>query len=103
MPLRIGTSGFLYGHWRGRFYRPPTRNRELETYAAHFDTVELNVTFYRMPSSTSSRACAPRVPAGWLSAARASRYLTHIRRLRDPREPVEFLMERASELGPHLG
>ena len=103
MPVRIGTSGFLYKHWRGRLYGPPSRARELEAYAAHFDTVELNVTFYRMPPSASFRSWATRVPDGFLYAVKASRYLTHVRRLRDPREPVEFLMERASELGPHLG
>ena len=103
MPVRIGTSGFLYDHWRGRFYRPSSRGRELETYAAHFDTLELNVTFYRMPSSASFRSWASRVPDGFVYAVKASRYLTHVRRLRDPRQPVEFLMERASELGPHLG
>src|SRR4051812_15652959 len=103
MTVRIGTSGFLYKHWRGRLYGSPTRARELETYAAHFDTVELNVTFYRMPPTASFRSWATRVPDGFLYAVKASRYLTHIRRLRDPREPVEFLMERASELGPHLG
>ena len=51
MTVRIGTSGFLYEHWRGRFYPPSARGSELEWYADRFDTVELNVTFYRMPSS----------------------------------------------------
>jgi uncharacterized protein YecE (DUF72 family) len=101
--LRLGTSGFLYEHWRGRFYPPAARGRELEFFADRFDTVELNVTFYRMPSSATFRSWATRVPPGFTFAVKASRYLTHIRRLRDPREPVEFLMERASELGDHLG
>jgi len=61
------------------------------------------VTFYRMPSTTTFRSWASRVPPGFTFAVKASRYLTHIRRLRDPREPVEYLMERASELGDHLG
>jgi uncharacterized protein YecE (DUF72 family) len=56
-----------------------------------------------MPPSASFRSWATRVPEGFLYAVKASRYLTHIRRLRDPREPVELLMERASELGSHLG
>jgi uncharacterized protein YecE (DUF72 family) len=56
-----------------------------------------------MPSSATFRAWAARVPSGFVFAVKASRYLTHIRRLREPKEPVEFLMERASELGPHLG
>jgi uncharacterized protein YecE (DUF72 family) len=61
------------------------------------------VTFYRMPSSATFRSWASRVPPGFTFAVKASRYLTHIRRLRDPREPVEYLMERASELGDRLG
>lgn len=103
LTIRIGTSGFLYEHWRGRFYPPSTRGSELEWYAARFDTVELNVTFYRMPSSATFRSWAARVPDGFLFAIKASRYLTHVMRLRDPRDPVAFLMERARELGPHLG
>jgi len=75
----------------------------LEYIAARFDTVELNVTFYRMPSSATFRAWAARVPDGFVFAVKASRYLTHVRRLREPKEPVAFLMERAGELGSHLG
>ena len=56
-----------------------------------------------MPSSATFRAWAARVPAGFVFAVKASRYLTHIRRLRDPKDPVEFLLERAGELGSHLG
>ena len=56
-----------------------------------------------MPSSATFRSWASRVPPGFTFAVKASRYLTHIRRLRDPREPVEYLMERASELGDRLG
>ncbi|MFL5675680.1 MAG: DUF72 domain-containing protein [Chloroflexota bacterium] len=93
----------MYEHWRGRFYPPSARGSELEFYAERFDTVELNVTFYRMPSSATFRAWARRVPAHFTFAVKASRYLTHLRRLDEPREPVAFLMERASELGPHLG
>jgi uncharacterized protein YecE (DUF72 family) len=103
MAVRIGTSGFIYEHWRGRFYPPSARGEELEFYAERFDTVELNVTFYRMPSAATFRGWAARVPDGFLFAVKASRYLTHVLRLREPRGPVAFLMERASELGPHLG
>jgi len=56
-----------------------------------------------MPSSATFRAWAARVPANFVFAVKASRYLTHVRRLREPKDPVEFLMERAGELGPHLG
>jgi uncharacterized protein YecE (DUF72 family) len=103
MAIRIGTSGFMYEHWRPRFYPPSARGSELELYAQRFDTVELNVTFYRMPPSSTFRSWAARVPDDFLFAVKASRYLTHVRRLRDPRQPVELLVERASELGRHLG
>lgn len=103
MAIRIGTSGFIYEHWRRRFYPPSARGSELERYARAFDTVELNVTFYRMPSHATFRSWARRVPADFLFAVKASRYLTHVRRLQDPRPSVEVLLDRASELGPHLG
>jgi uncharacterized protein YecE (DUF72 family) len=103
MAIRIGTSGFIYEHWRRRFYPPSARGSELELYARTFDTVELNVTFYRMPPSSTFRSWAARVPEGFLFAVKASRYLTHVRRLKEPRASVELLVERASELGSHLG
>ena len=103
MTIWIGTSGFIYEHWRRRFYPPSARGSELELYARTFDTVELNVTFYRMPPSLTFRSWAARVPEGFLFAVKASRYLTHVRRLKEPRPSVELLVERASELGSHLG
>ena len=103
MAIRIGTSGFIYEHWRRRFYPPSARGSELELYARTFDTVELNVTFYRMPPSATFRSWAARVPDGFLFAVKANRYLTHVRRLQAPRPSVDLLVERASELGSHLG
>ena len=70
MPIRIGTSGFLYDHWRGRLYEPRDRGRELEAYVRSFDTVELNVTFYRMPGSATFRSWAARVHPGSRSRSR---------------------------------
>jgi uncharacterized protein YecE (DUF72 family) len=102
-PFRVGTSGFIYDHWRGRYYEPADRGHELERYAADFDTVELNVTFYRLPPRPTFGSWAARVPNGFLFAVKASRYLTHTRRLRDPRPAVDLLLERASALGSHLG
>jgi uncharacterized protein YecE (DUF72 family) len=102
-PVHIGTSGFLYEHWRGRFYPPSARGSELEWFAARFETVELNVTFYRMPASATFRSWAARVPPGFIFAVKASRYLTHILRLRQARQSVEYLLERVTELGEHLG
>jgi uncharacterized protein YecE (DUF72 family) len=104
MAIRVGTSGFDYRDWRGSFYprfiKPTDR---LAFYAEHFDTVELNVTFYRMPAASAFRGWRDAVPDGFVFAVKASRYLTHIKRLEDPQASVEYLMERAELLGDRLG
>ncbi len=104
MPLWIGTSGWQYRHWRGKLYLHglPTE-RWFDRYAEAFDTVELNVTFYRQPRPAVFEGWARRAPDRFLFAVKASRFLTHIRRLRDPRDSVDRLMEGASRLGTHLG
>ena len=102
--LLVGTSGFDYKDWRGPFYPRFLKSGDrLAFYAEHFDTVELNVTFYRMPKAEAFRGWRDAVPDEFRFAVKASRYLTHIKRLEDPQGPVEFLMERASELGDKLG
>lgn len=104
MPLWIGTSGWQYRHWRGLlFERGLPTERWFERYARAFDTVELNVTFYRQPRPAVFEAWARRAPDGFLFAVKASRYLTHVRRLREPRDSVERLLDGALRLGPHLG
>lgn len=102
--VRIGTSGWEYDHWRGGFYpRELPRDRWLEFYAARFASVELNASFYRLPEAVTFERWAHRVPDGFTFAVKASRYLTHVRRLRDPEEPLERLRVRASRLGDRLG
>jgi uncharacterized protein YecE (DUF72 family) len=102
--IRIGCSGWEYAHWRGDFYPADLpRHRWLERYAQVFDTVELNNSFYRLPSADALAAWANRLPDGFAMAVKASRYLTHLKRLRDPREPLERLWVRAARLGDHLG
>ena len=104
MTLWIGTSGWQYDHWRGRLYpRGLPTSRWLERYAEAFDTVELNVTFYRQPGPAVFEGWARRAPDGFLFAVKASRFLTHIKRLREPRDSVRRLMDGARRLGPHLG
>ena len=104
MPLIVGTSGWQYRDWRGAFYpeRLPTA-RWLEHYATRFPTVENNGTFYRLPVADTFAAWRARTPAGFLMTVKASRYLTHIRRLRDPAEPVGRLLRAAVALGDRLG
>ena len=104
MPLRVGTSGWQYGHWRARLYPRGVPQRVwLEHYAARFATVEVNASFYRLPRAETFAAWRDRTPDDFVLAVKASRYLTHVRRLRDPEEPVARLMSVAAPLGPKLG
>lgn len=108
-PVRIGCSGWNYDDWRGRLYpqhEPP--RRWLELYAERFDTVEVNATFYRLPKRDAVAAWVAHTPERFLFAVKASRYLTHVKRLRDVHdgiarfyEPLEPLIE-AGRLGPVL-
>lgn len=102
--VRVGTSGWEYRHWAGRFYPAELpRRRWLEFYASRFDTVELNNSFYRLPDADTFDGWRHRVPDGFTFAVKASRYLTHLRRLRDPAEPLERLWSRARHLEDRLG
>ena len=104
MPLLIGTSGWQYRDWRGTFYPDAlAQARWLEHYARHFATVEVNNAFYRLPEASTFRSWAERTPADFVVAVKASRYLTHVRRLREAREPVHRFVERAGHLGTKLG
>lgn len=101
---RIGTSGFVYDHWRGVFYPPDVpRSRWLEYYATRFDTVELNVTFYRLPGPQTFDSWRRRAPKGFCYAVKLSRYITHILRLRDCADALSTFVARAERLGPLLG
>jgi uncharacterized protein YecE (DUF72 family) len=102
--LRVGCSGWNYKHWRGPFYpeRMPMRTW-FDHYAAEFDTVEINNTFYRLPEPETFAAWRERAPENFLYAIKASRFLTHLKRLRDPEEPVSRMFEHARELGSHFG
>jgi uncharacterized protein YecE (DUF72 family) len=100
----IGTSGWQYRDWRGRLYPPAmATSRWLEHYAAAFATVESNNAFYRLPERRVFEAWADRTPADFMMTVKVSRYLTHIRRLRDPEEPVARFLDRVAGLGPKLG
>ncbi len=102
--IRIGCSGWQYDHWRGSFYPADLpRDRWLEHYATRFDTVELNNSFYRLPAASAFAAWGRRVPADFRFAVKASRYLTHLRKLREPDEPLARLWSRAVQLEGRLG
>ncbi len=106
---RIGCSGWNYDDWRGRLYpeREP-RRRWLELYAERFDTVEVNATFYRLPTRTAVAGWVAQTPASFEFSIKASRYLTHVKRLNGVGEGIRRFYERleplldADRLGPVL-
>jgi len=101
---RIGCSGWQYKHWRGDFYPAELpQSRWLEYYAARFDTVEINNTFYHLPEASTFASWGHRAPARFLYALKASRYLTHMKKLKDPAEPIDRFFSRARELGASFG
>jgi uncharacterized protein YecE (DUF72 family) len=107
--MRIGCSGWNYREWRGRFYpRGLPARHWLEHYASRFDTVEVNSTFYRLPRREAVANWVEQTPEGFSFAVKASRYLTHVRRLREIEPGVELFEQRiaplrdAGRMGPVL-
>lgn len=104
MALYVGTSGWQYDSWRDVLYPSDVpKRRWLEHYAETFPTVENNGAFYRLPKPETFAAWRERTPKGFVMAVKASRYLTHIRRLQDPAEPVDRFLGAATGLGDRLG
>jgi uncharacterized protein YecE (DUF72 family) len=108
-PVHVGCSGWVYPHWRGLFYPDGVPQRAwLSYYAEHFDTVEINNTFYRLPKASAAEGWAQQSPPGFSFAVKISRYMSHIKRLtmvetglRRFYEPLEPLT-RTEKLGPLL-
>jgi uncharacterized protein YecE (DUF72 family) len=102
--IHIGCSGWSYQHWRGRFYpRGQPQNKWFEFYADVFDTVEINNTFYRLPDTQTFKAWRKQAPDGFIYAVKASRFLTHHKKLKDARAPLKKLLDRVQYLEEHLG
>jgi uncharacterized protein YecE (DUF72 family) len=100
----VGTSGYVYGHWRGRFYPRDLSPRDwFAFYADRFDTVELNNPFYRLPAAATFKAWGAAAPAGFLFSVKASRFITHMKKLKDPRRPLRLFLGRARALEAALG
>jgi uncharacterized protein YecE (DUF72 family) len=106
-PVRVGCSGWNYDDWRGRLYpKGMGPSRWLARYAEEFDTVEVNSTFYRLASRNAVARWVEDTPDGFVFAVKASRYLTHVRRLRDIEQGIHRFYERimplveSGELGP---
>ena len=101
---RVGCSGWEYKHWRGDFYPAEIpKTKWFEYYAARFDTVEINNSFYRLPEQETFARWRERAPMRFLYAVKASRFLTHMKKLKDPEEPIDRLFTRMRALGKHLG
>lgn len=102
--LRIGTSGWIYRHWRSGFYPPGLPHRRwFDHYAASFSTTEINGTFYRLPSQAAVARWREEAPPGFVFAWKASRFITHMKRLRDAEEPLHRIYAPMQPLGDKLG
>src|SRR5947208_2928695 len=102
--VHIGTSGFHYKHWRGNFYpEKMPASQWLDYYTRHFDTVELNNTFYRLPVESGLNNWRESTPPGFHLAVKGSRFITHMKKLKDPEQAVGKFFERVDLLGKKLG
>ncbi len=102
--ILIGTSGWTYASWRGSFYPADLPSRSyLQFYARRFITTEVNYSFYHLPRPATYEKWAAQVPDGFVFAIKASRLITHARRLVDVDEPWRLFVRNARSLGPHLG
>jgi len=105
--IRIGTSGWYYRHWLGNFYPAEMKlSRTFDYYTRRFNTVEINNSFYALPTDKTVVKWKESSPPKFLFAAKASRYLTHIKRLKDPAEPLArffgVMRNLKEKLGPIL-
>ena len=102
--ILVGTSGYNYPEWKGSFYPPTVRAADmLRHYADRLRTVEINATFYRMPTETAVAGWAGATPADFVFTLKAPQRITHYRRLVDIDEPLRRFVDVAETLGPKLG
>jgi uncharacterized protein YecE (DUF72 family) len=102
--IHIGTSGWCYPYWKGAFYpRDLPNSQMLEHYCRYFNSVEINGSFYRLPNPSTLIRWREISPAGFCFSAKASRYLTHMKKLRDPQPTLSIFLERMQTLGDKLG
>ena len=102
--IYVGTSGWQYGWWKGRFYPKDVPQRGwLAHYATRFPIVEVNNSFYMLPKAATFDRWREETPKGFLFAVKASRYITHIRRLREAKDSVDLFWSRTTRLREKLG
>src|SRR5437867_1215014 len=101
--IHIGTSGWAYAHWKGPFYPKDHPSSEfLQYYAQEFQTVEINNSFYRLPSSQVFKRWKEITSKGFIFAIKVSRFITHIKRLNAPRQALRTFFSRVDYLGEKL-
>jgi len=104
MPVHVGTSGWNYNHWAGPFYPEDLpQHRWLDYYAERFRSVEVNNTFYQLPHKDTLRQWYQTVPDDFLFAVKASRYITHMKKLKEPRESLARFLDAVRVLEDKLG
>jgi uncharacterized protein YecE (DUF72 family) len=102
--IHIGTSGWHYQHWKGTFYPDDTAEKDfIKEYIKHFETAEINNSFYSLPQSETMVKWQKSVPVGFIFSVKASRYITHMKKLKDPLEPVNRFIDRIRLLEEKLG
>lgn len=102
--IYIGTSGYSYPHWKKVFYPEDLKQSEwFDFYLKEFNTVEINVTFYRLPPKDMFNRWYPKTPKNFVFALKGSRFITHVKRLKNTTEPLKLFFERTSILKEKLG
>ncbi|MFD2515134.1 DUF72 domain-containing protein [Pontibacter locisalis] len=102
--IHIGTSGWHYKHWMGNFYPPELKSKDFTShYTRFFKTVEINNSFYRLPSSGTFLNWRTSVPDDFLFAVKANRFITHMKKLKDPQESLDRFFTNVNALGEKLG
>jgi uncharacterized protein YecE (DUF72 family) len=102
--LFVGTSGWIYKGWAGSFYPEGLPPREhLAFYVSNFNTVEVNASFYRLPSESMARGWRERAPEGFIYAVKGSRFITHMKKLNVDRKSIDVFFDRAALLKEHAG
>lgn len=100
----VGTSGYSYKHWQGRFYpQDLSEEKWLAYYVEKLQSVELNNTFYNLPNEHTAEKWREEAPEGFVFSVKASRYITHLKKLKDSTEPVENFLGKVKQLKEKLG
>lgn len=101
--VRIGCSGWVYADWKHLVYDGLPSHRWFERYAQTFDTVEINATFHRLPTTTTVERWAAQAPPDFVYSPKLGQFCTHRKKLKDPEQWLDHHLDRVRRLGPHLG